>query len=306
MTTLPPVPARRALQQTGIELSSIAWGCWRLTGRSKVQVRTLIDAALAGGINLFDTADVYGLGETDYAGNGFGAAEALLGDIFAETPGLRDQIILATKGGIMPPVPYDSSGEYLTCAIDDSLRRLRTDRIDLWQIHRPDILTHPQEIARTIETAMAAGKIRAFGVSNFTPAQISALAAFSVVPIASVQPELSPLCIDPVGDGILDQAITMEMAVLAWSPLAGGRLFDPQSARERAVAGALATVAEAHGVSVSAAALSWIMAHPSRPIPIIGSQNAARITDAADAYQVKWTRTDWYKVLVASRGEPLP
>jgi predicted oxidoreductase len=183
---------------------------------------------------------------------------------------------------------------------------LGTDYVDLWQIHRPDILTHPQEIARTIEDAHKAGKIRAFGVSNFTTAQITTLAQFSSVPIVSTQPELSPLRIDTIENGELDQAIAMDLAVLAWSPLGGGRIGNPGDTREQNVAAALSSVAAAHGVSRTAAAYSWIMAHPARPIPIVGSQNPARIIEAADAFKITWTRADWYSVLVAARGVPLP
>lgn len=299
--TLTKPPLIRPLGKSGIEISSLAWGMWRFAGLELSAARAVIDAAFAAGITLFDTADIYGLGETH-----FGAAEELLGRIFADAPGLRDRMVLATKGGITPPVPYDSSAEYLTAAIDNSLKRLGTDRIDLWQVHRPDILTHPQEIARTVEDAVKAGKVRAFGVSNFTQAQISTLAQFCTVPIVSTQPELSALRIDTIENGELDQAIVMDMAVLAWSPLGGGRIGDPTNPREQAVAAALSGVAAAHGVSRTAAAYSWIMAHPARPIPIVGSQNPVRITEAADAFKVQWTRADWYSVLVAARGVPLP
>lgn len=265
------------------------------------EARAAIDAALAAGITLFDTADIYGMRE-----GGLGAAEVLLGRIFAETPELRAQIVLATKGGIRAGVPYDSSPEWIAEAIDASLSRMDVEQIDLWQIHRPDILTHPQEIARVIENAVSAGKIRAFGVSNFTPAQIATLAQFSSVPIASSQPELSPLHLDPIENGELDQAIAMNMAVLAWSPLGGGRISEPSNAREQAVAAALSGVAAANGVSRTAAAFSWIMAHPARIIPIVGSQNPERIAEAAEAYKVQWTRADWYAVLVAARGVGLP
>jgi predicted oxidoreductase len=301
MSNLPKTPATRQLGSSGIEISSLAWGMWRFAGQDVAAATELVHAALDAGITLFDTADIYGFGE-----QGFGAAEELLGEVFAENPDLRERMVLATKGGITPPVPYDSSADYLTKAIDQSLRRLRTEQVDLWQIHRPDILTHPSEIARTIEDAVKSGKVRAFGVSNFTTAQIATLAQFSSVPIVSTQPELSPLRIDTVENGELDQAIAMDMAVLAWSPLGGGRIADPQSQREQAVAAALSGVAAAHGVSRTAAAYSWIMTHPARPIPIIGSQNPARIAEAADAYKIQWTRADWYAVLVAARGVPLP
>ena len=299
--TLPTPPRTRPLGKSGIEISSLAWGMWRFAGLELSAARAAIDAAFEAGINLFDTADIYGFGE-----QGFGKAEELLGKVFADAPEYRDRMVLATKGGITPPTPYNSSAEYLTKAIDDSLRRLGTDRIDLWQIHRPDILTHPQEIARTVENARKAGKIGAFGVSNFTQAQITALAQYSASPIVSTQPELSPLRIDTIENGELDQAILMDLAVLAWSPLGGGRIGEPSNAREQKVAAALSGVAEAHGVSRTAAAYSWIMAHPARPIPIVGSQNPARITEAADAFKIQWTRADWYNVLVAARGVPLP
>jgi predicted oxidoreductase len=301
MSNLPTPPATRMMGSSGIEISSLAWGMWRFAGQDVTSATELVHAALDAGITLFDTADIYGFGE-----QGFGAAEELLGEVFAENPGLRDKMVLATKGGITPPVPYDSSAAYLTKAIDNSLRRLKVEQVDLWQIHRPDVLTHPQEIARTVEEAVKAGKVRAFGVSNFTKDQIAALAQFSPVPIVTTQPELSPLRIDCVENGELDQAMAMDMAVLAWSPLGGGRIADPKTEREQAVAAALSGVAAAHGVSRTAAAYSWIMAHPARPIPIVGSQNPARIAEAADAYKIQWTRADWYAVLVAARGVPLP
>ena len=299
--TLAKPPLTRPLGKSGIEISSLAWGMWRFAGLELSAARAAIDAAFGAGISLFDTADIYGFGE-----EGFGAAEELLGQVFADAPGLRDKMVLATKGGITPPVPYDSSAEYLSAAIDNSLKRLQTDRIDLWQVHRPDILTHPQEIARTIEDSVKSGKVRAFGVSNFTQAQIATLAQFSSIPIVSTQPELSALRIDTIENGELDQAIALDLAVLAWSPLGGGRIGDPTNAREQNVAAALSGVAAAHGVSRTAAAYSWIMAHPARPIPIVGSQNPARILEAADAFKVQWTRADWYSVLVAARGVSLP
>ena len=299
--TLAKPPLTRPLGKSSIEISSLAWGMWRFAGLEVSAARAAIDAAFAAGITLFDTADIYGFGE-----QGFGAAEELLGRVFADTPELRDKMVLATKGGITPPVPYDSSADYLSAAIDNSLQRLQTDRIDLWQVHRPDILTHPQEIARTIEDAVKSGKVRAFGVSNFTQAQIATLAQFSSVPIVSTQPELSALRIDTIENGELDQAIAMDLAVLAWSPLGGGRIGDPTNEREQNVAAALSGVAAAHSVSRTAAAYSWIMAHPARPIPIVGSQNPARIAEAADAFKVQWTRADWYNVLVAARGVALP
>ena len=304
MSELPQVPTTRLLGKSGIVVSSMAWGMWRFAGRSVAEARALVEAALDSSITLLDTADIYGFNGS----GGFGDAELLLGQVFAESPSLRDRMVLATKGGIIPPAPYDSSPAYLEAAIDASLKRLGVPRIDLYQIHRPDILTHPHDVVRAMEKAYVLGKIGAFGVSNVTTAQLAAINAMMPreLPLSTNQPELSPLCIDTVENGELDQAIAMDMAVLAWSPLGGGRIAEPVSQREQAVAAALSGVAAAHGVSRTAAAYSWIMAHPARPVPIIGSQNPARIAEAADAYKIEWTRADWYAVLVAARGVPLP
>ena len=304
MSLLPPPPETVSLGQSSLSVAPIAWGMWRLAegGRTAAEAAALDHAALDGRITLLDTADIYGFnGE-----GGFGDAEALLGEVLAAEPALRGQMVLASKGGIMPPLPYDQSGGYLAAAIDASLRRMQVERIDLYQIHRPDILTHPQEVARTLEDALAAGKIGAIGVSNFTIQQIEALAHFVDTPLATTQPEISPLRIDCFENGELDQAMRLGLTPLAWSPLGGGRLLSPESARDRAVAAELDRVAGEQGVSRSVAAYSWLMAHPARIIPIVGSQNPERITEAAQALTVRWTRTDWYAVLVAARGERLP
>lgn len=295
-----PVPA--SLSLAGHEISPIAWGMWRFAGADVATARARVEAAFEAGVTLFDTADIYGC---DTPG-GFGSAEALLGEVFAEAPQLRDRMVLATKGGIILGVPYDSSAAYLASAIDISLRRLRTGRVELWQIHRPDLLTHPQEIARALEDAHRAGKIGAIGVSNFTPSQAAALARFLPVPLVSHQSEFSPLHLDPLFDGILDQSMERGMGFLAWSPLGGGRLGDPADERTRAVAALLDAKAGEYGVSRAAATFSWVMAHPARPIPIVGTQNVARIREIPQALAPRWTRAEWYAVLQTSMGEKLP
>jgi predicted oxidoreductase len=290
------------LGKSGIIVSPIAWGMWRFGSSGVDEARALIEAVLAVGITLFDTADIYGFNGTD----GFGDAEALLGRLFAEAPELRGQMVLATKGGIMPPLPYDSSAAYLAKALDASLARLNVEQVDLYQIHRPDILAHPQEAARALEDMVTSGKVRAIGVSNYNASQIRALAAYLTVPLASHQPEFSALRIDPMVDGLFDQAMEMNMAVLAWSPLGGGRLGDPKDDVALRVAAVLDRKAAEAGVSRAVAAYSWIMAHPARVIPIVGTQNPTRVAELADVHKPKWTRQDWYEVLVAARGEPLP
>lgn len=304
MSELPHLPATRTLGASGIAVSPLAWGMWRLTenGRTVAEASRLVHAALDAEITFLDTADIYGF---DGAG-GFGDAEALLGEVLAAEPGLRDRMVLATKGGILPPLPYDQSADYLREAIDASLTRLKVDSVDLWQIHRPDILSHPQETARVLDDAMASGKVKSLGVSNFTMAQTAALNHFLDHKLATTQPEISPLRIDCFENGELDQAIMLGLTPMAWSPLGGGRLAAPETVRDKAVAAALDVVAQAQAVSRTVAAYSWLMAHPAGIIPIIGSQNAERIAEGAAAMTVRWTRTDWYAVLVAARGVPLP
>ncbi len=304
MNELALPPSTRKLGASGLTVSPIAWGMWRLAegGRGAAEAAVLVHTALDLGITLLDTADIYGFDGQ----SGFGDAEMLLGEVLAAEPGMRGRMVLSTKGGIRPPLPYDQSGAYLAEAIDASLRRLRTDHVDLWHIHRPDILAHPQELARALDDAVSAGKIRALGVSNFTQSQIAALQKFLGNKLVATQPEISPLNIACFENGELDQAMMLELLPLAWSPLGGGRLANPTSERERAVAAALDAVAEPQGISRSIAAYSWLMAHPSGIVPIIGSQQPERIAEGAAALRVKWTRTDWYNVLVAARGVPLP
>jgi predicted oxidoreductase len=296
------LPAPATVNLAGHDVAPIAWGMWRFAGADVSVARARVDAAFEAGVTLFDTADIYGCDTPD----GFGSAEALLGKVFAEAPGLRDKMVLATKGGIILGVPYDSSAAYLASAIDISLQRLRTDHVELWQIHRPDLLTHPQEIARTLEDAHRAGKIGAVGVSNFTPAQAAALAKFLPVPVVSHQSEFSPLHLAPLFDGIFDQSMAEGMSFLAWSTLGGGRLGDPANERTRAVAGLLDAKADEYGVSRAAATYSWVMAHPARPIPIVGTQNPDRIREIPQAFAPRWTRAEWYAVLQTSMGENLP
>ncbi|MBX9642804.1 MAG: aldo/keto reductase [Novosphingobium sp.] len=304
MSQLPLPPATRTLGSSEIAISPIAWGMWRLAegGRSVAEAAALVHAALDAGITLLDTADIYGFNGS----GGFGDAEALLGEVLAAEPALRGRMVLASKGGIMPPLPYDQSADYLNAALEASLRRIKTDCIDLYQIHRPDILAHPQEVARVLDDAVAAGKIRTVGVSNFTMPQIAALNSFLGSKLVATQPEISPLRIDCFENGELDQAMMLGLTPLAWSPLGGGRLASESNDRERAVIAELDRVAGEQGVSRAVAAYSWLMAHPAGIVPIIGSQQAERIAEGSQATKVRWTRTDWYAVLVAARGVPLP
>ena len=298
MTTLRLSTEPRPLGKSGISVSPIAWGMWRFSGDDAGAARARVEAALDAGITLFDTADIYGCDTPA----GFGSAESLFGRVLAGDPALRQRMVIATKGGIRPGIPYNSGARYLAEAIDASLARMGVDMVDLYQIHRRDFLTHPQEVAESLTAMVEAGKVRAIGVSNHAPSELEALQAFLGLPIVSTQPEFSALRTAPLYDGTLDQAMAREMAVLAWSPLGGGRL----ATADHPAAIALAAQGARFGADATAAALSWIMAHPARPIPIVGSQSPERIARSIEAFRVEWTRAEWYAVLEAALGEPLP
>jgi len=288
----------RPLGSSGIMVSPLAWGMWRLGGIDAAAARTLVEAALDAGITLFDTADIYGCDMPA----GFGSAEALFGTVLQAAPELRAGMVIATKGGIVPGIPYDSSAAYLANALDASLQRLRIDHVDLYQIHRRDLLAHPQEVAAALDAMTASGKVRAIGVSNYSPAELDALQHFLGQPVVSTQPEFSPLRSAPLFDGTLDQAMARGLTVLAWSPLGGGRLVGGDHPAGRL----LQDQGARFGTDRAAAALSWVMAHPAGIIPIVGSQNAERIRAAQQAFAIEWTRAEWYAVLEAGMGEKLP
>lgn len=292
------------LGKSALTVSPLAWGMWRFAGDDLAAAQSRVEAALDAGMTLLDTADIYGPDN----GEPFGASEALLGRVLKGAPGLRDRFVLASKGGISMGVPYDSSPTYLVQAVEDSLTRMGVERIDLYQIHRPDHLAHPADVAETLTRLREAGKIGEVGVSNHTAAQTAALQAHLGFPIAAIQIELSPLVVAPLYDGTLDQALETGMAVLAWSPLAQGRLGDSTAGGERAdaVRAALDAIAAEKGVSRSDIAYAWIMAHPARPIPIIGSQQPARIQEAVRSLEISLSRPEWYSILTAARGVPLP
>jgi predicted oxidoreductase len=262
----------------------------------------VLESALDAGMNLVDNADVYGF---DWGGTGFGRVEEILGSVLAVAPHLRDRMVLATKGGIIPPVPYDSSPAALRAACEASLRRMNVDVIDLYQIHRPDMLTHPAAVAATLAALRDEGKIREVGVSNHTRAQTAALAAHLPFPIVSTQPEFSAAHLDPMRDGTFDDCMRTDTAVLAWSPLAGGRLASGEGIRPELVE-VLDRLAERESVDRAAVALAFVLAHPAEPIAIVGSQRPERIAGSTRALGVTLDRADVYAIIQASEGMPLP
>lgn len=284
------------------EVGPLGFGCWRFTMADVDEAQAMIEAALAAGMNLVDNADVYGL---DWGGTGFGDNEVLLGRVLAQAPELRDQMVLATKGGIVPPTPYDSSSTYLREACENSLRRLGVDVIDLYQIHRPDLFTHPAEVAAALTELKDAGKIIEVGVSNHTAAQTDALQAHLGFPIASDQPQFAMTHLDPMRDGTLDRCMREGVTPLAWSPLGGGSLATGDGL-DPALLTVIDELAEREGVSRAAIAVAFVLAHPSEPVALLGTQNPARLAELATASTVGLTRDDLYRIIPIVEGVPLP
>jgi len=223
-------------------------------------------------------------------------------------------MLVATKCGIIPGVPYDSSASHIERSAEESLRRLRTDVIDLYQIHRPDLLAHPEEVAGAFVKLRESGKIRAAGVSNYTPSQFAALERFLPFPIATHQPELSAWRLAAFRDGVIDQCLERGVAPLAWSPLAGGKLGLPAAEARKLPGGErlaglierLDALARMEGVPRAAIAIAFLLVHPAGIFPIVGTQRPERIRECLRAFDVKLTRADWYSIVEASDGARLP
>ena len=286
----------------------IAYGCWRLAGSeggprvAPEDGRRAVRAALESGINFFDHSDIDGRGE----------CERIFGDALREMPGERERMLIATKCGICPPWDgrqhsYNSSHAHITASVENSLRRLGVDFVDLLMIHRPDYLGDPEEIARAFSQLHTEGKVRWFGVSNFKPSQVAALQSALDFPLIANQVEISLGALSCFDDGTLDQCLSAKMTPLAWSPLAKGRLAGaPQTEQDARLFSALDAIAARHGVSRAAIAIAWLLKHPSRMIPIIGTLNPGRIAEAVAADRIELSRDEWYELLIAARGRPIP
>lgn len=306
---------------SSLRSSRLAYGCWRAAGswdpaevtpESRAAGRKAVLAAYEAGYTLFDNADIYCQGE----------AERILGAALKEVSGMRERVMIATKGGIRPagspqpdsPGRYDFSAEHIIAACEQSLKRLGIETIDLYMLHRPDFLADPVEIAGAFSQLKAAGKVRYFGVSNFRPMLVTALQVACPMPLVVHQVEISLAKLDAFTDGTLDQCLIEGMTPMAWSPLAGGligggasQLLPSQQAyRPEKFLPVLDAVARARGASRAAVALAWLLKHPSHIVPVIGSTVPERIREAAKADELELTREEWYRLLVAARGEALP
>ena len=282
-------------------LSPVVAGCMRLADPSMDATQRLgwIERCVDLGVTSFDHADIYG-GYT---------CEALFGEALALSPSLRQRLQIVTKCGIRTVSPrrpahalnhYDSSRAHVLASVDESLRALRTDHVDLLLIHRPDALMDPDELADTFQGLKAAGKVRAFGVSNHSPAQLAMLHRRH--PLVTNQIEFSPLQMRALADGTLDQCTDLGLRPMVWSPLGRGRLFTADDVQAQRVRGVLEALAAAYGHSPATMAYAWILRHPSRPLPITGSLRIEALREAVAALDVRISPADWYRVWEASMG----
>ena len=312
---------KQTIGKSAIQSSRLAYGNMRTLGTwnpkevtdEKMQAAVAAHvAAYEAGFNHFDTADIYCANQCELA----------LGNTLKQVSGMRDAVTVATKCGIRwkgdsaPDAPhrYDFSAGHIAWSCDNSLAHLQIEQIDLYYLHRPDVLMNPPEIAKAFEALHKAGKVAAFGVSNFTPTQVAMLQAHLPMPIVANQLEISLGKLDYFVDGTLDQAIERTITPLSWGPLSGGWLgagktldpSDPKTPTRQAVLDELDAQAKAHGVSRTVLALAWLMKHPSGIIPIVGSSNPKHIQEAAKADEIEMTREQWYRLYLAARGAALP
>ena len=286
-------------------LSPVVAGLWRLA-EWRLGTQGLVrwvEQALDLGVTSFDHADIYG---------GYGV-EAAFGEALAAAPGLRDRMQIVTKCGIRLVSParpahaiksYDTSHGHVVASVENSLRVLRTDRIDLLLIHRPDWLMDPDELAETFRGLQRSGKVLHVGVSNHSPSQFAMLNRR--VPLSTNQVEFSPLNLGALADGTLEQATDLGLSPMAWSPLGGGRLFaqdDEAAARVRDV---LLSQGQARGVSAATMAYAWVRRHPSRPLPVTGTGRLDGLREAVAALDVRLSAEEWYAVWRAAQGREVP
>jgi len=301
--------SRIALTRDGVSLSRLVFGAWRLLdGDARPdadQVARLIGSAVDLGLTSFDHADIYGNYEVEAA---FGAG-------LSRWKGKRDQIELISKCDIMLASAnrpqnrlkhYDTSAVHINASVDRSLANLGTDYLDLLLLHRPDPLMDADETAAALAGLIKAGKVRAVGVSNFTPSQFDLLASRLPFALATNQIEMSVLKTSALTDGSLDHAQRLGYAPMIWSPLGGGSLFTGKESREARVRAALAAVAAEVGAGdLATVAIAWLLRHPARVVPALGSMKPERLAAMVKALEITRDRQQWFAILEASEGRPV-
>ena len=289
-----------------LEVSRIVYGMWRLgddANTSPGHIQAKVEACLAQGITTMDQADIYG---------GY-AAEELFGACLKASPGLRDQLEIVTKCDIVAPVGrhadarvkyYDTSSRHISASIDMSLKLMGIDRIDLLLIHRPDPMMNAVETGAALDVAVASGKVGAVGVSNFKLHDWTLLQANMETPLVTNQIELSLQAHEPFTNG--DVAFLQERKVppMAWSPLGGGSLV--AGAADTGLIKALEVVAMRNGTDRAAVAVAWLLAHPAKILPVMGTNTLARIKTFSEAFKVEMDRETWYELYTAALGHEVP
>ena len=287
----------RNIHASGPKFSRIIAGAWRWHTVDANTVDALVRTSLDCGITTFDHADIYG----DH-GN-----EEIFGHVLRREPSLRESMQLVTKFGIKfasakRPATwvkhYDTSAGHAVWSVDNSLKMLGTDRIDLLLIHRPDPLLDPEIIAEAFTRLKASGKVLHFGVSNFTPAQFEMLQSYLSFPLVTNQVELSLACTKPLFDGTLDTLMKHRISAMAWSPLGGGNLMTGD--------GALFHKAAHYNATHSQLSLAWLLKHPSHIFPVVGTTKPERLPDAAGAMEISLDRQDWFEMLKIATGNDVP
>lgn len=286
----------------------MVYGTWRMLdgAHSSQDINRRLNRCVELGITAIDTAEIYG---------GY-AVEAALGDAMALSPGLHEKLRVITKSGIYVPNSknpertvgfYDASATQLKQSVEASLRLLGRDRIDLFLIHRPDWFSSIDDTAAGLNQLIRDGKIQHAGVSNYTPTQFAALNSRMDTGLLTNQVEFHLLKMEPIIDGTFDLCLQHRMRPMAWSPLAGGKLFDknnPASVRLASVANSMS--AKYGGATLEQLAYAWVMGHPSRPIAVIGTNKLERIESAVCAASLTLEREDWYALWVAAQGRNIP
>lgn len=287
-----------------LTFSRLVYGMWRLgddADTSPTHVAAKIDACLAQGITTFDQADIYG----DYG------AEALLGAALRARPDLRAQMEIVTKCDIVAPCGryaeapvkyYDTSRAHIEASVDLSLRHMAIEQIDLLLIHRPDPMMDHHETGAALDDLVASGKVRAVGVSNFRPWDFELLQSAMKTRLATNQIEISLARIAPFTDGDLAFHQRHDHPVMAWSPLGGGALMTGDGP----LAQRLDTIAAAQGVDRAAVAVAFLLAHPARILPVLGTNALSRIAGIAQALDVHLDRPTWFSLYEAALGHEVP
>ena len=291
-----------------LELSQFIAGFWRLDSwnKSPSQTLALIEHYLSLGVTSMDHADIYG----EYS------CEALFGKALSLNPSLREQIQIISKCGIKPAFPstkdryvnhYDTSYQHIITSAENSLSALNIDYLDLLLIHRPDPLMNADEVAQAFEQLYQTGKVKHFGVSNFTPAQFDLLQSRLERPLVTNQLEISPMQLSSLDDGSLDHCQQYRCPPMAWSCLGGGEIFTGTSAKTVRLRETLIQIAKAHDTDdISQIIYAWVLALPSQPKPIIGSGNHDRISAAVASKQIILDKQQWFSIWQASTGHSVP